>query len=201
MELSKNNCISVRLLCTKLFLSLFFAGCANTVPTIKYLDPVEGPQSGGNILFIMGHGIEDGAVISIGDKRIDNVRVNLFGEAIIDRMPPMNPGVYDVTIINVDGSRSTFPQSYTYLDTPIIYEVNPNSGPVSGGTKVTISGDYFKTGAMVKVGDKMSTEATAQNSQTITAVTASSSSGKQDVIVFNPDGLSYNLADGFTFLP
>ncbi len=81
-------------------LILFCMGCVAVNPTIKYLDPSEGPQYGGNILFIMGHGIEDGAMVYIGDKRIENVRVNLFGEAIIDQMPSMKPGVYDVTLIN-----------------------------------------------------------------------------------------------------
>ena len=182
-------------------LILFCLGCAASGPMIKYLDPAEGPRYGGNILFIMGHGIEDGALVYIGDKRIENVRVNLFGEAIIDQMPPMRPGVYDVTIINQDGTRSTFPQSYTCLDTPVIYEVKPSSGAVTGGTEVTIKGDYFKEGAMVKVGDEMSSQVTVHNSRTISAVTAISSPGAADVIVFNRDGLSYNLAGGFNFIP
>ncbi len=168
---------------------------------IKYLDPNEGPRYGGNILFVMGHGIEDGAVVYIGDKRIEDVRVNLFGEAIINELPTMKPGVYDVTILNLDGTRYTFPRSYTYLDTPIIYQIKPLSGPASGGTRVTIQGDYFKPGAMVKIGDKMSTEVIVQNSRTITAVTTASSPGAADVIIFNRDGLSYNLAGGFKFMP
>lgn len=193
--------ISVKALCMIPAVILLWAGCTVSGPTIKYLDPTEGPRYGGNILFIMGHGIEDGVQVFIGDKRIENVRVNLFGEAIIDEMPPMKPGVYDVTIINVDGTRCTFPQSYTCLDTPIIKEINPRSGSVIGGTKVTIRGEYFKEGAMVKIGDTMSSEVTVHNTQIITAITTASSAGEADVIVFNRDGLSYNLAGGFSFIP
>ncbi len=190
--------ISVKMLC--LISVLIGIGCAAVNPTIKYLDPTEGPQYGGNILFIMGHGIEDGALVYIGDKLIEDVRVNNFGEAIIDEMPSMKPGVYDVTLINQDGTQCTFPQAYTCLDTPIIYEIKPSSGVVTGGTKVTIKGDYFKPGAMVKIGDNMSREVIVYNAQVITAITAASSTGDVDVIVFNRDGLSYNLAGGFKFI-
>ena len=181
--------------------ALIYMGCAAVNPTIKYLDPSEGPQSGGNILFIMGHGIEDGAVVYIGNTLIESVRVNNFGEAIIDQMPSMKPGVYDVTLINTDGTQCTFAQSYTCLDTPIVYEIKPISGAVTGGTRVTILGEYFKEGAMVKIGNKMSTQVTVHDSRTITAVTAISSPGATDVIIFNSDGLSYNLAGGFNFIP
>ena len=84
---------------------------------------------------------------------------------------------------------------------PFVTSVSPTSGPVGGGTAVTISGMDFAAGATVAFGGVAATNVVVVNSTTITATTPAGSAGPVTVTVTNPSGQLGNLADGFTYLP
>ena len=67
--------------------------------------------------------------------------------------------------------------------------VTPSSGPVVGGTSVTISGSGFAAGATVTLGGT-SAPATVVGSTTINAVAPAHASGAVTVVVTNPGGQS-----------
>lgn len=81
---------------------------------------------------------------------------------------------------------------------PSISTVTPSSGPVSGGTAVTISGSGFATGATVTFGGT-NASATVVGSTTINAVAPSHSSGPVNVVVTNPGGQSATLTNGYVY--
>lgn len=58
----------------------------------------------------------------------------------------------DITITNPDGQQAILSQSFTFTPAPVISAVSPTSGPVAGGTPVTISGQHFHAGATVLFG-------------------------------------------------
>lgn len=79
--------------------------------------------------------------------------------------------------------------------------VSPRSGPVSGGTPVTITGSGFLSGATVTFGGTAATSVVVVNSTTITAVTPAKPTGKVSVSVTNPGGSALTLADAFFYMP
>ena len=81
---------------------------------------------------------------------------------------------------------------------PQISGVSPSSGPVAGGTPVTISGTGFTSGATVTFGGT-SASATVVGSTTITVTTPSHASGAVNVVVTNPGGQSVTLTNGYTY--
>lgn len=64
----------------------------------------------------------------------------------------------DVTVTNATGSQ-TLPSAFVYIAeasmTPEIYAISPNSGPLEGGTRVTITGRRFAYPVQVFFGDRM----------------------------------------------
>ncbi len=57
-------------------------------------------------------------------------------------------GSVDVIVNNVNGKIATAPRAYTYVG-PTITGINPNHGPMKGGTSVGINGSLFQNGAIV----------------------------------------------------
>ncbi|MDR1196704.1 MAG: IPT/TIG domain-containing protein, partial [Candidatus Nomurabacteria bacterium] len=82
-------------------------------------------------------------------------------------------------------------------DAPRIISINPNYGPNTGGTEVTITGEYLEGTTKVEFDGKeckiVSTSATA-----VICITPSHVSGKVDVVLFSPDGNAV-LKDGFLY--
>ncbi len=75
---------------------------------------------------------------------------------------------------------------------PTVATIAPLSGPVTGGTPVTITGTGFVDGASVTVGGAQVTNVVVANPTTITANTPAHAPGTVDVVVTNPDGQSSN---------
>lgn len=84
--------------------------------------------------------------------------------------------------------------------TPTISSLSTNSGPVGGGTEVTITGTNFVTGATVTFGGTAATNVLVISSTEITATTPPGSAGPVTVSVTNPGGANVKLASGFTYL-
>lgn len=82
-----------------------------------------------------------------------------------------------------------------------IVAVSPSSGPASGGTPVTITGEDFAEGAMVLLGEQPALGVVVFTSTAIMAITPAHAEGAVDVIVINPDGDSTAVAGGYTYTP
>lgn len=132
----------------------------NTAPTITSITPNLGKPAGGQIIHITGTNFKppvkvlfripnqpvpvEGSVVAVTDTSIDVVT------------PPVNLGagqqlIADVIVFTQAGTASEqsveASAGFTYRNeqlTPIIHTVSPNSGPVTGGTRVTIFGEGFQ---------------------------------------------------------
>ncbi len=82
---------------------------------------------------------------------------------------------------------------------PVISSITPNTGSVSGGTPVTISGNKLQSGATVTFGGVPGTSANVTSSTQMTAVTPAHAAGSVDVTVTNPGGKFATLAGGFGY--
>jgi hypothetical protein len=83
---------------------------------------------------------------------------------------------------------------------PAVTGISPASGPVAGGTSVTLTGTNFLTGASVAFGAAAATSVTVVSSTQITAVTPAGSAGAVNVTVTNTNGQSGSFPSGFTYL-
>ena len=83
---------------------------------------------------------------------------------------------------------------------PTIISITPSSGPITGGTTVTISGTNFVNNNMtVTIGGVAATGVTIDNSTSIRATSPSGTIGAQDVVVSAPGG-STILTGGFIYI-
>ncbi len=82
---------------------------------------------------------------------------------------------------------------------PSVTSISPASGPTSGGTPVTITGNWFVTGATVTIGGAPATDVAVLGATSITAKTPAGTEGPRDVVVANADAGTTTLAGGFTY--
>ncbi len=103
---------------------------------------------------------------------------------------------------NIYGTESeTFSDEVTALvHAPIITSVQPDAGPIGGGTLITITGENFAPRSVkVFMGGVGAFDVRIVDDQTITAMTPAHRDGTVDVVVTNPSDLSGVLPDGFTY--
>ena len=77
--------------------------------------------------------------------------------------------------------------------------VVPSSGPVAGGTVVTLTGANFQSGVLVSFGAADASGVTFISGTQIQAVTPPQPAGVVNVSVLNPDGQGATLANAFTY--
>ena len=82
-----------------------------------------------------------------------------------------------------------------------VTSISPVSGPIAGGTTVTVRGSGFVAGASVTVGGVAATGVVLAGSTSLTAVTGAHVTGLADVTVTIPGPRSATLAPGFFFAP
>lgn len=82
---------------------------------------------------------------------------------------------------------------------PAVISVNPTSGPKNGGTKITITGTNFVSGASVTVGGSPCTSVQFISSTSLACTTPAGTPGAVDIIVTNPDTQTGTLLSGFTY--
>jgi len=75
--------------------------------------------------------------------------------------------------------------------------ISPASGPVSGGTTLTLRGSGFQSGAFATIGGKSAATAFV-DINTLTVTTPSLTAGPQQILITNPNGDSYALDAAFT---
>ena len=82
---------------------------------------------------------------------------------------------------------------------PVITFIEPDRGPISGGTAVSIRGKNFKDGAKVYFGTKMASNIQFLSSNELGVITPAASKGSVDVKVVNPDNKEAVFKNGFTY--
>ncbi|HUK89118.1 MAG TPA: IPT/TIG domain-containing protein, partial [Blastocatellia bacterium] len=82
---------------------------------------------------------------------------------------------------------------------PSVASLSKTSGPVAGGTSMTITGTGFVSGATVSFGNVSATSATVSSSTSIAATTPAHAAGPVDVSVVNPDGGTATLPQSFQY--
>jgi hypothetical protein len=82
-----------------------------------------------------------------------------------------------------------------------VASISPVSGPIAGGTPVTVRGNGFVAGATVTVGGVAATGVVVAGPTSLTAVTGAHATGLADVTVTIPGPRSATLTQGFFYAP
>jgi len=187
------------------------AGAAVTPPAVMTLSNHHAPITGGTAITITGTGFESGARVLVGQGHgpnfgaipMNNVTVVSSTEITAVAGRGGQPGVWGLFVVNPDGgvNPSVFASLFAYDPLPTIARVTPHSGPVSGGTAITITGTGFVKGATVSIaqgngaasgagfGAIAATNVVVVSSSEITAVTGGgAAAGTFSAYVVDPDG-------------
>jgi hypothetical protein len=176
----------------------------NGKPIVGASAPKKGSIRGGTTLTINGSNFAAGARVTIGGIEAGAVTV-LSPTTLTAVTPPAGPGptprTVAVAVENADGQAATLASAFTYdVVAPAITAVSPVSGPVNGGTTVTVRGTEFGAGAVVLFGTTQAAAVTVTGSTSLTAVAPPHAAGTVDIVVRNVDGLQATRLRTFTYV-
>ena len=165
-------------------------------PSVTGLNPTFGPNVGGTSVTISGTNFTGATLVDFGQNAATNLTV--VSGTTITAVSPAGSGTVDVTVTTPSGtSPINLADEFTY--SPTIASISPTSGPVGGGTTVTITGTSFTGATAVDFGSIAATSFAVVNNTTITAVSPAGT-GVVDITVTAPTGTSTTTpADRFTY--
>ena len=175
------------------------AGAAPPTPNVARLDTGFGPAAGGTAVKIVGSGFTPSSTVTFGTAAAPSVTYVSPQELSV--VSPVGSGTVDVTVRNGSLSSAASAASKFYFGTaPAVTAVGPASGPLAGGTKVTITGTGFTGASVVDFGVVPAAAFTVVSATQIQATTPAGLAGPVDVKVQNPAGTSpVTAADQFTY--
>jgi hypothetical protein len=183
-------------------------------PTVSSVSPDIGPRTGGTEITITGTNFLSGSTVAIGqgsgtpEVAASDVDVVSLTEITAVTGGGAEVGTYDVYVRTGAGSSAgNSKAAFTYVGAPTVTSVSPGVGPKSGGTKITITGTNFLSGASVAIGQGLSgppvaaTEVDVVSLTEITALTGAAKVGTYDVYVTTAVGTSAgNSKAAFTYV-
>lgn len=191
---------------------------------VTKVSPSYGPVAGGNAVTIKGLGFTGATSVTFDNQPAPSFTVN--NDTSITAIAPAGiAGVNNVQVTTPGGtSAEVAGDQYTYYLFPVVTGVSPASGPVTGGTNVTITGTGLYRTKEVQFGGYDATNVTVVPTCTVpipftdiclfgsgNAVTATSPAdimaggsiselgGTVDVQVFTPGGISSENPPDDTF--
>ncbi len=172
-------------------------------PVLLSVEPDQGSAAGGTQVTLSGEDFAAGANVKFGDSPCQDIEV-IDSQTIACLTGPGEPGLVDVVISNPDGQFAVLEAGFEYLPepepAPVIASIDPSEGPAAGGTLVTISGENFVSGAMVRFGEQQCLDTVVAHSSTITCKTPPGAPGTVAISVENPDGAIDSLSAAFTYV-
>ncbi len=155
-------------------------------PTVSSILPSSGPLSGGVSVTITGANFTGATGVTIGGTAATSLTV-VSDTSITCTTPAGSAGAASVLVTTPDGTNAAN-TLYTYVAAPTVSGVSPSSGPISGGTSVTVTGANFTGATGVTIGGVAATSVTVVSSTSITCTTPAGSAGTASVLVTTPGG-------------
>jgi hypothetical protein len=115
-------------------------------PQVTKLAPKSGPAAGATAVTITGTGFTGATSVSFGAVAATSFTVD-SGTSISAVSPAGTAGSVDVTVTGPGGTSAPSTMAVFKYKSPTVTAVSPSSGPMAGGTSVTITGSGFALGA------------------------------------------------------
>lgn len=115
-------------------------------PTVTKVKPNKGPAAGGTSSTITGSDFTGATSVSFGSIPASSFTVD-SPTSITVLSPAGTAGAADITVTTPSGASAIGAHDVFKYEAPTIAGVSPGTGPVAGGTSVTVSGSGFAPGA------------------------------------------------------
>ena len=148
------------------------------LPEVTSVSPSSGPTSGGTSVTVTGTGFGGpGTTVSFGGV-LASISTGST-TSLTATTPAHAAGTVDVKVTNPGGGSGILVNGFTYADAPLpeVTSVSPSSGPTSGGTSVTVTGDRLRgPGTTVSFGGVLASISTGSTTS-LTATTPAHAAG------------------------
>jgi hypothetical protein len=176
---------------------------AASLPTVSAITPTSGSTAGGTVVTVTGTGFTGASAVSFGTTPASGFTV-LSDTTLLAIAPPQAAGTVDLTATTPSGQSSTSSSdqfTYNAASAPSVTGITPSSGPLIGGTLVTILGSNFTGATAVSFGTQAAVSFTVVSDTALTAVAPiQAAAGAVDVTVTTYGGTSSTgSADRFTY--
>jgi hypothetical protein len=172
-------------------------------PAITGISPSSGPPAGGTTVTITGSGFTDATRVAFGAVAATSYAV-VSATQITAVSPAQATGSHYIVVTGPGGTSALVSAAiYTYkVPAPAITGIAPSSGPLAGGTSVTITGSGFTGATKVSFGAVAATSFNVVSATQITAVSPAQAAGSHYIVVTGPGGTSALVGAAiFTYKP
>lgn len=183
-----------------------YGGILGETPELTSITPNQGPSTGGARVILRGSNFDAGMAVRFGASPSPNVTY-ISSELATAVVPAGAVGPTDVVVTSGSGATVTLADGYTYYSpedaefpAPTLTSLFPSRGSIYGGTRVSVAGDGFRSGILVFLGGRLTSDVTRSSGSLLTAVTPPAGEGRVSLEVTNVDGQSATLADAFEYL-
>jgi hypothetical protein len=174
-------------------------------PTINSTDTSAGPVTGSTRVTITGTGLANATAVTFGSNPATIVNGSNTDTQIVVMSPAASgdvPGPVDLTVTTAFGAATDY-SAFTYDLPPVVTSISQSSGPVAGGTTLTISGVNLSGATAVDFGGVAAASFYNGGDATIYATIPAGAASTVDVTVVTPGGGTSitSPADQYTYLP
>ncbi len=124
-----------------------YGGSGGASPTVISLSPKKGSPSGGEAVTIRGKNLTGATGVKFGASAALDFTVESATAISADVPPGVAGSTAEVTVANAAGSSLPSTKAVFTYERATISTLSPDSGPIAGGTRVTITGAGFATGS------------------------------------------------------
>ncbi|MDN8548976.1 IPT/TIG domain-containing protein [Microbacterium sp. NM3R9] len=158
------------------------------VAEIDEVSPGSGPEAGGNTVVITGDCFTGATGVTFGGIPATSFTVDSATQ-ITAVVPAGTAGAVDVAVIGAgDCGTAEIPDGYEYVAPPVVTDLDPVTGPETGGTVVTIIGDGFTGATGVSFGEAEGTDLEVVSDTEIRVTTPPGTPGTVPVTIAHPGG-------------
>jgi hypothetical protein len=124
-----------------------------TPPMLIEVRPSAGYCQGGQLLYLLGENFDAQTIVRIGEVRCIS-RTRSRKEIEVELPPRHEPGAVAVELIDKDGIVVRREDAFTYnlRPGPRLDSVTPRNGPMVGGTRLVIEGEFFDANCYLRIG-------------------------------------------------
>ena len=169
-------------------------------PTVSAVSPPAGPVGGGGTVTVTGTGFVAGTTVAFGGVAASGVTV-VSPTSLVATAPAGPSGSVDLTVATAQGTSATSTADLYAYGAPVVTAVAPDTGPVTGGSAVIVTGSGFVPGVTVSFGSTPATGVTVNATGTSLQVVAPLEvAGSVDVTVTDTGGTStVSLSDLYAY--
>ncbi len=171
--------------------------------------PLAGVIGDTRVFALHGSGLVAGSSITAGDASIAIVVLGWYDQQVqFSATVPAGAAAGHVDLIATSplGERSVLPGALEIVPpSPQVLSVTPGAASDAGGEGLTITGNHFRSGLRLVIGERIYQDGVAGgcnvvDANTITLTTAATPGGTYDVVAIDASGVEGRLVDGMQFI-